>query len=47
LYKQDNPPLRPPHTARSTIPHFPTHYIWNRKKLGKFMSAVDNINMTR
>ena len=29
FHKQDNPPLRSPHNARSTTPHFPTHYIWN------------------
>jgi len=29
FHKQYNPPLHPPHKARSTAPHFPTHYILN------------------
>jgi len=29
FHKQDNPPLHPTHKARSTTPHFPTHYVWN------------------
>jgi hypothetical protein len=45
LYKQDNPPFHPPHTARSNIPHFPTPYIWNIKQLENLMSAVDNSNI--